>query len=234
MLDVKGISVSYGRRRALWDVSLRVGEREIVALVGANASGKSTMMNCISGLLHPTSGSIEFLGQRIDKMPAYKVVEAGVCQIREGRKLFSDMTVHENLEMGAYMSRVWNQREETAEDLYALFPILKEKRSRPARTLSGGQQQMLAIARGLMSKPKLCMFDEPSIGLAPQVVAEVLEICVALREKGTTIFLVEQNVQRSLEVADRAYVIENGRIVLEGSGKELLENELVKGAYLGL
>ena len=234
MLDVKGISVSYGRRRALWDVSLRVGEREIVALVGANASGKSTMMNCISGLLHPTSGSIEFLGQRIDKKPAYKVVEAGVCQIREGRKLFSDMTVHENLEMGAYMSRVWNQREETAEDLYALFPILKEKRSRPARTLSGGQQQMLAIARGLMSKPKLCMFDEPSIGLAPQVVAEVLEICVALREKGTTIFLVEQNVQRSLEVADRAYVIENGRIVLEGSGKELLENELVKGAYLGL
>ncbi len=231
---MNSISVFYGRLRALWDVSLRIDEKEIVALVGANAAGKSTILNTISGLLRPASGTVEFLGERINEMSAHLIVEAGISHIPEGRKLFPEMTVRENLEMGSYLSKAWKKKEETIEEVYELFPRLKERTGQLARTLSGGEQQMVAIARGLMSRPRLCMLDEPSHGLAPLLVSEVFEIVKTLRDHGSTIFLVEQNVQRSLEIADRAYVLENSRIVLEGQGKELLEKKEVKEAYLGL
>jgi len=234
MLEVSSLNVFYGKSQALRDVSLKVTENEIVALVGTNGAGKTTLLNTISGLLRPASGSVEFLGKRIDRLPAHRIMNLGICQIPEGRKLFSDMTVGDNLEMGAYSSAAWKRRTETLEQVYQLFPVLKERRNQSAKKLSGGERQMVAIGRGLMSSPRLCMFDEPSYGLAPKLFSEVLEVIKRLREHGITIFLVEQNVRRTLDVADRAYVLENGRIVLEGKGKDLLQNDLVKRAYLGL
>ena len=234
MLEVSNLNVFYGKSQALRDVSLRVDEKEIVALVGANGAGKTTLLNTVSGLLRPASGGVEFLGKRIDRLAPYKIMKLGICQIPEGRKLFSDMTVGENLEMGAYTSEAWKRKGETIEEVYQLFPVLKERRKQSAKKLSGGERQMVAIGRGLMSNPKLCMFDEPSYGLAPKLFSEVLEVIRHLREEGITIFLVEQNVRQTLEAADRAYVLENGRIVLEGKGKDLLQNEQVKTAYLGL
>jgi len=234
MLKVNNINAFYGKLQALWDVSFHVEEGEIVALIGANASGKSTILNCISGLLRPTSGTIEFLGEKINEMPSHRIVEAGISQIPEGRKLFPSMSVRENLELGAYIKMAWDKKDDTVEEIYRLFPILKERLKQLAGTLSGGQQQMVAIARGLMSNPKLCMLDEPSHGLAPIVVSEVFDIVNDLRGHDTTILLVEQNVERTLVEADRAYVLENGRIVLEGKGKDLIENKHVKEAYLGL
>jgi branched-chain amino acid transport system ATP-binding protein len=234
MLEVSNLNVFYGKSQALRDISLKVNEREIVALVGTNGAGKTTLLNTISGLLHPASGSVEFLGKRIDNLAPYKVMKLGICQIPEGRKLFSDMTVGENLEMGAYTSAAWKRKEETLQQVYQLFPALKERRKQSAKKLSGGERQMVAIGRGLMSSPKLCMFDEPSYGLAPKLFSEVLEVIKHLREQGITIFLVEQNVRNTLEVADRAYVLENGHIALEGKGKDLLQDEKVKKAYLGL
>lgn len=234
MLEVSNLNVFYGKSQALRDVSLKVEEKEIVALVGANGAGKTTLLNSVSGLLRPSSGSVEFLGKRIDRLAPHKVMKLGICQIPEGRRLFSDMTVGENLEMGAYSSEAWKRRKETLEQVYQIFPVLKERRKQSASKLSGGERQMVAIGRGLMSNPKLCMFDEPSNGLAPKLFSEVLEVIRRLRERGITVFLVEQNVRQTLETADRAYVLENGRIVLEGKGKDLLQNDLVKKAYLGL
>jgi len=234
VLQVSNLNVFYGRSQALRDVSLKVGEGEIVALVGANGAGKTTLLNTISGLLRPASGHMEFLGKRIDRQAPHKIMQFGICQIPEGRKLFTDMTVGENLEMGAYTPEAWKRRKETLEQVYQIFPVLKERRKQSAKKLSGGEGQMVAIGRGLMSTPKLCMFDEPSYGLAPKLFSEVLEVIKRLREQGITIFLVEQNVRKTLEVADRAYVLENGRIVLEGKSKDLLQNEQVKTAYLGL
>jgi branched-chain amino acid transport system ATP-binding protein len=234
MLQVSKLNVSYGKSQALRDISLKVNEREIVALVGTNGAGKTTLLNTISGLLRPTSGSVEFLGKRIDRLASHKITKLGICQIPEGRKLFSDMTVGENLEMGAYSSEAWERKKETLEQVYQIFPVLKERRKQSASKLSGGERQMVAIGRGLMSNPKLCMFDEPSYGLAPKLFSEVLEVIRRLREQGITIFLVEQNVRQTLETADRAYVLENGQIVLEGKGKDLLQNEQVRTAYLGL
>ena len=234
MLEVSNLDVSYGKSQALRDVSLKVNEREIVALVGANGAGKTTLLNTISGLLRPASGSVEFLGKRIDRLAPHKIVQLGISQIPEGRKLFTDMTVQENLELGAYTPAAWKRKKETLEQAYQLFPALKERGRQSANKLSGGERQMVAIGRGLMSKPRLCMFDEPSYGLAPRLFSEVLEVIKRLREQGITILLVEQNVRHTLEVADRAYVLENGRIALEGKGKDLLQNELVKKAYLGL
>ena len=205
-----------------------------MALVGANGAGKTTLLNTISGLLRPASGSVEFLGKRIDRLAPHRIMNLGICQIPEGRKLFSDMTVGDNLEMGAYSSAAWKRRKETLERVYQVFPVLKERRKQSAKKLSGGERQMVAIGRGLMSSPRLCMFDEPSYGLAPKLFLEVLEAVKRLREQGITILLVEQNVRSTLQVADRAYVLENGRIVLEGKGKDLLQNEQVKAAYLGL
>ena len=234
MLKVSNLNVFYGKSQALHGVSLKINEGEIVALVGANGAGKTTLLNTISGLLHPASGSVEFLGKRIDRLAPHKIMKLGICQIPEGRKLFSEMTVLENLEMGAYSSEAWKRRKETFEQVYQVFPVLKERRKQSASKLSGGEGQMVAIGRGLMSNPKLCMFDEPSYGLAPKLFSEVLEVIKSLREQGITIFMVEQNVRRTLETADRAYVLENGRIVLEGKGKDLLQDDLVKKAYLGL
>jgi len=234
MLEVSNLDVFYGKSQALRDVSLKVNEGEIVALVGTNGAGKTTLLNTISGLLRPASGSVEFLGKRIDRLAPHNIVQLGISHIPEGRKLFTDMTVQENLEMGAYTSEAWRRRKETFEQVYQIFPVLKERRKQSASKLSGGEGQMVAIGRGLMSNPKLCMFDEPSYGLAPKLFSEVLEVIKHLREQGITIFMVEQNVRRTLATADRAYVLENGRIVLEGKGKDLLQDEQVKKAYLGL
>jgi branched-chain amino acid transport system ATP-binding protein len=234
MLEVNTINTFYGKIQALWDVSIKVNEAEIVALVGANGAGKSTLLHTISGLIRPTSGTITFLGQRIDSLSSHTIVELGISHIPEGRRLFTDMSVRENLEMGAYSSRSWKQKEETLEEVYQVFPRLKERVGQLARTLSGGEQQMVAMGRGLMSRPKLLIFDEPSNGLAPTLVLEVFQVIESLREQGLTILLIEQNVRRTLEIADRAYVLENGRVVLEGSCGECLESEHVRKAYLGL
>jgi len=234
MLEVKNINTFYGKAQALWDVSLRVDEAEIVALVGANGAGKSTLLKTISGVVRPASGSVEFLGNRIDGLAPHSIVALGISHTPEGRKLFTEMTVHENLEMGAYPYHAWKQKKETFERVYQVFPILKERAGQLARTLSGGEQQMLAMGRGLMSRPKLCLFDEPSYGLAPRLLVEVFQVIKSLREQGITILLIEQNVPRTLEIADRAYVLENGRVVLEGTCDKLLQSDYVRKAYLGL
>jgi len=234
MLEINNLNTFYGKVQALWDISLKIDKAEIVALVGANGAGKSTLLNTISGVVHPVSGSIKFLGERIDGLPPHAIVELGISHIPEGRKLFTEMTVHENLEMGAYPYGAWKLRKETSKHIYEVFPILKERAGQQARTLSGGEQQMLAMGRGLMSRPKLCMFDEPSYGLAPRMLLEVFQIIKSLREQGITILLIEQNVPRTLEIADRAYVLENGQVVLEGVCDNLLKNDYVRKAYLGL
>lgn len=234
MLEVNNIDTFYGKAQALWDVSLRVDEAEIVALVGANGAGKTTLLNTVCGLLPPASGSVEFLDQRIDGLAPHSIVELGISHIPEGRRLFPHMSVRENLEMGAYVHEAWKRKEETLRQVYEMFPILQERQGQLARTLSGGEQQMVAMGRGLMSRPRLCLFDEPSYGLAPLLVAEIFRIIQGLRDQGITILLVEQSVRQSLEIADRAYVLENGRIVLEGDGKGLLGEELIRKAYLGL
>ncbi len=205
-----------------------------MALVGANGAGKTTLLNTISGLLRPASGSVEFLGKKIEGLTPHSIVELGISHVPEGRKLFPDMSVRENLEMGAYPSHAWKRKEETLKQVYQIFPGLKDREGQLARTLSGGEQQMLAMGRGLMSMPRLCMFDEPSYGLAPKLVLEVFQVIKSLREQGITILLVEQNVRRALEIADRAYVLENGRVVLEGTCAQCLESEHVRKAYLGI
>ena len=234
MLEVCDINTLYGKTQALWDVCLGINETEIVALVGANGAGKTTLLNTISGLLHPASGSVEFLGRRIDGLPPHAIVELGISHVPEGAKVFPDMTVRENLEMGAYPYRAWKQKEETLERVYRVLPILREREGQLARTLSGGERQMLAMGRGLMSKPRLCLVDEPSYGLAPLLVVEIFRIIQGLRDQGITVLLIEQNVRRALEIADRAYVLENGRVCLEGTCDELLQSDYVRKAYLGL
>lgn len=234
MLEPSHIDVFYHKAQALFDLSLKVHESEIVALVGSNGAGKTTLLNTISGLLRPTSGSVLFLGERIDGLSSFSIVEMGISHIPEGRRLFPDMSVRENLEMGAYLQRVWKGREKSLERVYGIFPKLKARQNQLARTLSGGEQQMLAMGRGLMSGPKLCLIDEPSSGLAPILLMEVFRVIRSLREQGITILLIEQNVRHTLEIADRAYVLENGRIILEGEGKRLLQEELIRKAYLGL
>ena len=234
MLDVDGLSASYGRVQVLWDVSFDVEEGEIVALVGANGAGKTTLLKTISGVMRGTAGTVSFMGQRNDSLPLNKIVDLGLSHIPESRKLFTDMSIRENLEMGAYPSRSWKNRRETMEKVFELFPRLKERAGQLARTLSGGEQQMLAMGRGLMSQPKLVMIDEPSNGLAPKVVKEVFEIVKSLRDQGITIFLVEQNVRQTLNVADRACVLENGRVAFKGACKFLMDSEHIRKAYLGL
>ena len=234
MLEVSNIDTFYGNIQALWDVSIIIDEAEIVALVGANGAGKTTLLNTISGLLRPASGSVEFLGKRIDGLKSHAIVELGMSHIPEGRKLFPDMSVRENLEMGAYSKRVWKHKQEILDKVYQLFPILEERQGQLAGTLSGGEQQMVAMGRGLMSRPRLCIIDEPSSGLAPLMVDGIFRVTQDLRDQGIAIFLIEQNVQQTLEIADRAYVLENGRVILEGESKQLLQEELIRKAYLGL
>jgi branched-chain amino acid transport system ATP-binding protein len=234
MLVVQNLSTFYGKAQALWDVCLEVRESEVVALIGSNGAGKTTLLNAISGVIRPTSGTITFLGQRIDGLPPHSVVDLGISHVPEGGRAFPDMCVRENLEMGAYCAQAWGLRAETLERVFRVFPILKERQRQLAKTLSGGERQMLAMGRALMSRPKLCLFDEPSYGLAPLLIAEVFRIVKALREEQVTILLIEQNVKHTLEAADRAYVLENGRICLEGKSSDLLKTDHVRKAYLGL
>ena len=234
MLEVQNIDVFYGDLQVLWDVSFEVEEGEIVALVGANGSGKSTTLKAISGLLTPANGSISFLDQRLDQIPANKIIEHGVAHVPEGRRLFPEMTVRENLIMGSLAHQAKLKREETMEWIFGLFPRLREREKQMAGTLSGGEQQMLAVGRGLMALPKMIMFDEPSLGLAPILVAEIFKIIKRIKKEGVTVLITEQNTKQTLEISDRGYVLENGRVVLSGTGQELLTNEHVKEAYLGI
>jgi branched-chain amino acid transport system ATP-binding protein len=234
LLDVASLVAAYGQVRALWDVSLEVGEGEIVTLLGANGAGKTTTMRVLSGLLRPRSGTVTFAGQRIDRFPPPRIVQAGLVQIPEGRRLWPRMTVLENLELGAYPPSIRAQRHDAMKWVFSLFPRLHERRSQLAGTLSGGEQQMLAIGRGLMSRPRLLMLDEPSLGLAPILVREVFKIITQINDRGVTVLLVEQNVRQALEVAHRGYVLETGRIVRAGPARDLLEDPEIKRAYLGL
>lgn len=235
MLEVDKLNVSYGDVQVLWDISLKINEGEVVTVVGANGAGKTTLLRTISGLLRPRSGSISFFGKRLDILPPHKIAEEGIAQVMEGRRLFPQMSVRENLELGAYTKEAWRKLKESMELVFDLYPRLKEREKQLAGTLSGGEQQMLAIGRALMSRPKLLMLDEPSQGLAPKIVQEMFQTMNRIKdEEGTTILLVEQNVYQSLLVSDRGYVLENGKIVLEDSGKKLLSNPLVKKAYLSM
>ncbi len=234
MLRVNHINVFYGKIQVLWDVSFTIGEKEIVTLIGPNGAGKTTVLNTLSSLVHPTSGTVEFLGVRIDRMPTYRIIELCISHIPEGGQSFPEMTVRENLELGAYIPRVQREKQASLEWVYEMFPVLRERSKQLAKTLSGGERQMLAIGRGLMSKPRLCMLDEPSYGLAPLLVGEIFRIIGGLREQGTTILLVEQNVKHTLEISDRAYLLENGKVVLEGASGRFLQNNYVRQAYLGL
>jgi branched-chain amino acid transport system ATP-binding protein len=233
MLEVDGLSAGYGKVQVLWDLSLNVGEGEFVALVGANGAGKTTLLRTVSGVMRPTAGTVTFLNKRIDTMHANDIVNLGLSHIPESRKLFTDMSIKENLEMGAYPRRSWKDRQETMKWVFGLFPRLEERAKQLSRTLSGGEQQMLAMGRGLMSKPKMVIVDEPSNGLAPLVVTEVFEILKSLHKEGMTILLVEQNVRQTLNIADRAYVLENGRLALEGVCSVLKQSDHVRKAYLG-
>lgn len=232
MLKINDINVYYGAIHAVKQVSLEVEEGEIVTLIGANGAGKSTILQTISGLLHSRTGSIRFLDENIHTMPPHKIVEKGLAQVPEGRRIFLRMTVKENLEMGAYTQKTENIRV-GLEQAYTMFPRLKERRRQIAGTLSGGEQQMLAMGRALMSNPKLLMLDEPSMGLAPILVEQIFSTIVELNRAGCTILLVEQNAQMALSVARRAYVLENGRISMQGDALEMANNEDVKKAYLG-
>ena len=234
MLKISNLDVFYGNIQALWKVSLEVNEGELVVVIGANGAGKTTLLRAISGLVHVASGTIEFLGERIDGLPPYKIVSKGIVQVPEGRKLFPFMTVQENLELGAYTPEARKEKDETLKLVYEIFPVLKERKNQRAGTLSGGEQQMLAMGRALMSKPKLFLLDEPSLGLAPIVVEKVFDVVKELNRRGMTILLVEQNVERALEIAHRGYVLEVGRIVLKGRSDELIKNEQVRKAYLGI
>lgn len=232
MLVVKGINVFYGAIQALRELSLEVNQGEIVAIIGSNGAGKSTLMRSLSGLIKPRAGSIEFMGQPIHELPANEIVKLGISQSPEGRKIFTNMSVHENLQIGSTI-RMDNEIASDMEKVLDRFPRLRERFKQNAGTLSGGEQQMLAIGRALMSRPKLLLLDEPSMGLAPNLVAEIFNIITDLKKEGVTILVVEQNAHKALSIADRAYVLETGNIVLTGTGQELLASPKVKEAYLG-
>ena len=234
MLDIKDLKVNYGSFRALNGINLHVEKGEIVALLGSNGAGKTTTVNAISGLRNVVGGDILFEGESILKLEPHEIVRKGIIQIPEGRRLFPYLTVHENLLVGSYLPEARKKRPEMLKECYDLFPKLYERREQQANSLSGGEQQMCAIARALMAQPKLLMFDEPSLGLAPIVVDTVFDIIEDIRKRGITVLLVEQNVQASLDIADRAYVIETGSDVISGTGDELSNNDLVRKAYLGL
>ena len=231
ILKVEDMHVYYGAIHAVKGVSFEVGEGEIVALIGANGAGKSTILKTVSGLMHPRSGSVTFMDKNIAHTDAYKLVKQGLAHVPEGRQIFLQMTVQENLEMGAFTQKEVSKEE--LDKVFQLFPRLKERRKQVAGTLSGGEQQMLAMSRALMSKPKLMMLDEPSMGLAPILVDQIFSIIKDLHAAGTTILLVEQNASKALEIADRAYVLETGNITLSGTGLELSQSDEVRKAYLG-
>jgi len=234
MLKIENLNFSYGDLKVLWDVNVEVKEGEIVTVIGANGAGKSTLLKNISRLEKPGSGSITFNGVDLVKHEAHEVVELGIVQVPEGRKIFPQMTVTENLRMGSYTGKARKNRDANMDRVFTMFPRLKEREKQLGGTLSGGEQQMLAIGRGLMADPRLLLLDEPSLGLSPLLVKNIFEIITEINRQGVTILLVEQNVYQSLRIADRAYVLETGRVVLAGRGEDLLNNEHVKKAFLGL
>jgi len=234
LLEVSNIDVFHGTFQALWEVSLEVREGEKLALIGANTSGKSTLLDTISGMLHPAKGIIEFEKRDISRLDPYEIVELGITQIPEGRRIFPDVTVLDNLVIGSYSRKARSKREENLKKVYEHFPILEERRKQIAKTLSGGEQQMLVIGRGLMADPNLMLIDEMSLGLAPIVINELFRALKEIGERGITILFVEQNVRRTLQEADRAYILETGRVVLSGTPAELREEDQVKKAYFGI
>ena len=233
MLTIKDLEVYYGVIQAIKGVSFEVNQGEVIALIGANGAGKTTILHTITGLLAPKNGSVVFEGKELTKMPAHKIVSLGMAHVPEGRRVFADLSVYENLRMGAYTRKDRNEIEETLEKVYQRFPRLKERRNHMAATLSGGEQQMLAMGRALMSKPKILLMDEPSMGLSPIMVNEIFSIIQEVSDSGTTVLLVEQNAKKALSIADRGYVLETGNIVLEGKASDLLNNDSIKKAYLG-
>ncbi len=233
MLSVEGLGAAYGSLEVLHGISLSVSQGEIVALLGANGAGKTTTISAVSGLLRATKGRIEFEGRNITNVSPERIVGLGLVQVPEGRRIFPKLTVRENLDMGAFLTGDKKKKAERVEKAFALFPKLAERRNQLGGTLSGGEQQMLAIARGLMSGPRMLLLDEPSLGLAPIVVDRIFEIVQEIRNQGTTVLLVEQNAQRSLEIADRGYILETGSVVMEDRGRALLDNPKVKASYLG-
>ena len=233
MLKVENLSVHYGMIQAVRDVSFEVNEGEVVSLIGANGAGKTTILRTISGLVRPSSGKIEFLGNEIQKVPAQKIVAQGLSQVPEGRHVFSGLTVMENLEMGAFLKKDREENQKNLRKVFDRFPRLEERKNQDASTLSGGEQQMLAMGRALMSTPKLLLLDEPSMGLAPIFIQEIFDIIQDIQKQGTTVLLIEQNANKALSIADRGYVLETGKIVLSGTGQELLTSDEVRKAYLG-
>ena len=233
MLSVNNLQVHYGMIQAIKDVSFEVNEGEVIALIGANGAGKPTILHTVSGLLQPTKGSVIFEGQDITKVPAHKIVSLGMAHVPEGRRVFAQLTVLENLKLGAYTRKDKNEMEETLQMIYKRFPRLEERKNQIAGTLSGGEQQMLAMGRALMSHPKIILMDEPSMGLSPIFVEEVFKIIRDISAEGVTVLLVEQNAKKALNIADRAYVLETGNIILQGDAKKLMNDESVKKAYLG-
>ena len=233
MLEIKNITVSYGIATALWDVSISVQDGKIVSIIGSNGAGKSTTLRTISGVVHPKSGTISLNGDRIDQLPPHQIARLGVSHVPEGRKIFPFLSVLENLKMGALPVKDPKRTDELLKNVYELFPILQQRRNQVGGTLSGGQQQMLAIGRGLMSDPKILLLDEPSLGLAPIIVDAVFDVIIQLNRQGHTLLLVEQNAYRSLEIAHYAYVLETGKMTLEGEASTLIDHPHVKKAYLG-
>ena len=233
MLEVKDLSVYYGVIQALKGISFEVNEGEVIALIGANGAGKTTILHAVSGLLSPKVGSINFEGNDLTKTPAYKIVSMGMSHVPEGRRVFSQLTVYENLKLGAFTRKDGAEIEETLQSVYQRFPRLEERKKQFAGTLSGGEQQMLAMGRALMSRPKILLMDEPSMGLSPIMVTQIFDIIKSISASGTTVLLVEQNARKALSIADRGYVLETGKIVLEGKAKELLNDDTIKKAYLG-
>jgi len=233
LLEVKDLSVSYGDVRALWDASLTVEEGTIVALVGANGAGKTTLLKTISGLLNPNHGELLFNGEDLSKLSPKRRVEKGIVQVPEGRRLFSELTVYENLRLGAYLPKARANIKNSLERVYGLFPVLKDRENGKAGLLSGGEQQMLAMARAVMAQPKLVMIDEASLGLSPILTRKIFDLIVALHEQGTTILLIEQNIHMALKICDKAYVMKTGHIVMTGTGAELLADEDLRKAYMG-
>lgn len=234
LLEVRNIDVFYGDVQVIFDLSLRVEQGKVVSIIGGNGAGKSTLLKTISGLMQPVKGEIVFDGKPIQSLPPEAVVERGIVQVPEGRRLFTLMSVQDNLIVGAYSKRADAQKENTLNEVYTLFPRLKERVAQLAMTLSGGEQQMVAIGRGLMARPKILMLDEPSLGLAPILTKSIFDTLRKIADQGTTVLLVEQDVKHSLSLSDRGYVIEHGRTVMEGAAKELLDNPHVRTAYLGL
>jgi branched-chain amino acid transport system ATP-binding protein len=233
-LEVKKVNLAYGQMQVLKEVSLEVREREIVSLIGANSAGKSSMLNAISGLVPISGGEILFEGKRIDSLPSHEIIEKGIIQVPEGRRIFPFMTVRENLEMGSYNRKAREKSRESMQRVYELFPRLAERKDQLGESMSGGEQQMLAVGRALMAGPRILMLDEPSLGLAPIVVEMIFQVLQEVNRRGVTLLLVEQNVKESLDISSRGYVLENGRVVLEGTARDLLENAHLKKAYLGL